>query len=288
MKRTIQYADTGSRPKRLCAEVLKLSETEETSAVSSNIAHNDTCKLFLHGVNMYILLAGIGKIRAELFHKQLAIHGGDLSTTYDAANTTHILVDEKMDAQRMCRIMKLDKPPHPDDVVIVTSVWLSACLKAKELVSTEKFQLDLNSFESVFKSNNIHNNNPMNKEQKTTPDISIPQNSRATTVPSTSSENNPEVRKVPKVGMMFNAFTKRGVKNSSGEDSDYEPSGGEEDKEDCVRDATSESAISEAKNLPVSVLSSSAGLYFLSESVHSSSKCSFNLPVGVPFSFAAV
>ena len=144
----------------------------------------------------------------------------------------------------------------------------------------------------------------MNKEQKAAPHISIPQNSRATAVPSTSSENNPEVRKVPKVGMMFNAFTKRGMKNSSGEDSDYEPSGGEEDKEDCVRDATSESGISEAKikNLPVSVLSSSAGLYFLSEIVPSSSNCSFffqvflfiflpqpfNMPVGVNFSFATV
>ena len=263
MKRTIQHADTGNRQKRICAGVL--SETEETSVVSSNIAHNDTCKLFLRGVRMYILVAGIGKIRAELFHKQLEMYGGDVSTTYapGPANTTHILVDEKMDAQRMCRIMKLDKPPHPDDVVIVTSLWLSSCLKTKERVSTEKFQLDLNSFESVFKSN-LHNNNPpmnkeqrkcYNKEQKAAPRLSIPQNSRAAAVPSTSTENNTEVwRKVPKVGMMFNAFTKRGVKNSSGEDSDYEPSGGEEDKEDCVRH---ESTISEPKNLPVSVPSSS-------------------------------
>ncbi|KAI0209690.1 DNA polymerase lambda [Lamellibrachia satsuma] len=83
---------------------------------------------------------------------------------------------------------------------------------------------------------------------------SSPKNIGETAVPSTSkemvcNENKQEGLKVPKVGIMFNAFTKRGAKTSSGEDSDYEPSGGEEDKEEHLQDNTSESAVFKHKYL---------------------------------------
>ena len=264
MKRNIQNDSNSNTQKRPCVAVS--CKTEETIHCSSNIAHNNTpfsqtIGEFLRGVNMYILQAGIGKTRAELFQKQLKNYGGNVLTTYDPTNTTHILVDEKMNTQRMCRIMKLDKPPHPEDVLIVTSLWLSSCLKTKELVDTKTFGLDLSSFKPESKSDMC--NSDLGKETKSDKPTAMkqsnsPKNIGETAVPSTSKEmvcndNKQEGLKVPKVGVMFNAFTKRGAKTSSGEDSDYEPSGGEEDKEEHLQDDTSESAVFKHKYLPVSV-----------------------------------
>ena len=261
MKRISDNTVSNTAQKRPCVAVP--CKTEE---ITSIIAHDDTpssqppsCQDFLCGVSMYILQAGIGKTRAELFQKQLRHYGGTVLTTYDPVNTTHVLVDEKMDAQRMCRIMKLDKPPCREDVCTVKSLWLSSCLNMKKLVDTNTFELDFSAFEES-KSNtggkHMEGNTQSNK--KPTQQSCSHQNTSAAAVPSTSKEvmcanDNDEVRKVPKIGIMFNAFTKRGVKNSSGEDSDYEPSGGEEDKDDCLHDNTSESVTPKPNTLLVSV-----------------------------------
>jgi len=262
MKRNSDNKVSNTAQKRPCVAVP--CKTEE---ISSIIAHDDTpssqpsssCQDFLCGINMYILQAGVGKTRADLFQKQLKHYGGTVLTTYDPVNTTHILVDEKMDTQRMCRIMKLDRLPCRDDVCIVTSLWLSSCLKMKTLVDTSTFELDLSSFKES--KSNTDCQQPGRKTQsdkKTTQQSCHHQNTSAAAVASTSKElmcanDNDEVQKVPKIGIMFNAFTKRGVKNSSGEDSDYDPSGGEEDKDNCLHDDTSQSVTPKPNTLLVSV-----------------------------------
>ena len=262
MKRNSDNDVSSTTQKRLCVAV-----PCKTDEITSIIAHNDTpssqpspsCQDFLCGVSMYILQAGIGKTRADLFQKQLKHYGGTVLTTYDPGNTTHVLVDEKMDTQRMCRIMKLNKPPCREDVCIVKSLWLSSCLKMKKLVDTNTFELDLSAFkESKSNTGGKHPGGNTQSDEKPTQQSCSHQNTSAAAVPSTSKEvmcanDNNEVRRVPKIGIMFNAFTKRGVKNSSGEDSDYEPSGGEEDKDDCLPDDTSESVTPKPNTLLVSV-----------------------------------
>jgi len=94
-------------------------------------------------VNAYILPAGIGKVRCELFNKQIKNLGGTTFKNFDPLKLTHVIVDEKMDVERLCRILSVQPSSGFQDVKVVQSLWLSACIRSKQFVPTKEFELEL-------------------------------------------------------------------------------------------------------------------------------------------------
>ncbi|XP_014669198.1 PREDICTED: DNA polymerase lambda-like isoform X2 [Priapulus caudatus] len=132
---------------------MKRSSTIEINPViakqqKTHVSRGDCCPAtvqgnrFFTGVTACIVEAGIGKARVEIFRRQLEKYGGTVSQQVTAGNCTHIIVDENMDAARLCRLLKIDKLPIAHARVL-KSLWLSACLKNKHLVDTSVYELTM-------------------------------------------------------------------------------------------------------------------------------------------------
>lgn len=94
---------------------------------------------FLTKMNAHIIPAGIEKTRLEIFKSQIVKNGGQIEERFDLGGSiSHIIVDDKMEVSRMLRLLHIDVFPK---IPVVKSTWLSLCLRKKELVPFEDFQL---------------------------------------------------------------------------------------------------------------------------------------------------
>ncbi|NXN59437.1 DPOLL polymerase, partial [Rynchops niger] len=88
---------------------------------------------WLKPVTAYVLQAGIGQARAEIFHKQIIQNGGAVCNQL-SSEVTHVIVAEDMDCDRAFRLLKLTK--LPSGLQLVKASWLSACIRDQKLLST--------------------------------------------------------------------------------------------------------------------------------------------------------
>ncbi|NXW41508.1 DPOLL polymerase, partial [Nyctiprogne leucopyga] len=88
---------------------------------------------WLKPVTAYVLQAGIGQARAEIFHKQIVQNGGVVRNQL-SSEVTHVIVAEDMDCDRAFRLLKLTK--LPSGLQLVKASWLSACIRDQKLLST--------------------------------------------------------------------------------------------------------------------------------------------------------
>ncbi|NXW17044.1 DPOLL polymerase, partial [Circaetus pectoralis] len=88
---------------------------------------------WLKPVTAYVLQAGIGQARAEIFHKQIVQNGGVVYSQL-SLEVTHVIVAEDMDCDRAFRLLKLTK--LPSGLQLVKASWLSACIRNQKLLST--------------------------------------------------------------------------------------------------------------------------------------------------------
>ncbi|XP_063195057.1 DNA polymerase lambda isoform X3 [Chroicocephalus ridibundus] len=88
---------------------------------------------WLKPVTAYVLQAGIGQARAEIFHKQIVQNGGVIRNQL-SSEVTHVIVAEDMDCDRAFRLLKLTK--LPSGLQLVKASWLSACIRDQKLLST--------------------------------------------------------------------------------------------------------------------------------------------------------
>ncbi|XP_071420091.1 DNA polymerase lambda isoform X3 [Pithys albifrons albifrons] len=88
---------------------------------------------WLKPVAAYVLQAGIGQARAEIFHKQIAHNGGAVHRQL-SSEVTHVIVAEDMDCDRAFRLLKLTK--LPPGLQLVKASWLGACIRDQKLLST--------------------------------------------------------------------------------------------------------------------------------------------------------
>lgn len=101
----------------------------------------DESQKFFKDVKIFILNAGIEKARCDIFRKQTERYGGMIvSNLEDMADSGFIVVDDKMEVDRMCRLLKIDQPPS--NVLVVKSSWLSACIKQKQIVDSDTYKLE--------------------------------------------------------------------------------------------------------------------------------------------------
>ena len=205
--------------------------------VSDSNATRTTGEEFFHGLVIFIFPVGIQKARLQLFRSQVEKYGGCLKDSLKN-DVTHIVVDEAMTIERMCKILKRDTPPC--DKTVVKSTWLSACFRQRALVSTADYQFTTPCTVPA-KSKDVDNSQKSNIE------------SGNQKKPETNKEPEPSSSelKFPKVGVMWNAFrSKPKGEESEDADSDYVPSDDEGVDSGCavVTDAASTSSTDTTPN----------------------------------------
>ncbi|KAM8806117.1 DNA polymerase lambda [Eudromia elegans] len=120
----------------------KKGRDEPGKSVPAKLAKEEAAGLpegeWLKPVTAYVLRAGIGQARAEIFHKQIVQNGGRVHSQL-CSEVTHIVVAEDMDCDRAFRLLKL--PKLPSGLQLVKASWLSACLREQKLLSTKGYSI---------------------------------------------------------------------------------------------------------------------------------------------------
>ncbi|XP_030308980.1 DNA polymerase lambda isoform X2 [Calypte anna] len=93
---------------------------------------------WLKSVTAFVLQAGLGQARAEIFHKQIVQNGGVVSN-HLSSEVTHVIVAEDMDCHRAFRLLKLTR--LPPGLQLVKASWLSACIRDQKLLSTAGYSV---------------------------------------------------------------------------------------------------------------------------------------------------
>ncbi|XP_061685918.1 DNA polymerase lambda isoform X3 [Syngnathoides biaculeatus] len=91
-----------------------------------------------NGTSVYILPAGIGNARCQIFQRQVQQNGGQTESSL-YASVTHVVVDDNMDCDRALRLIKLDA--MPSGVHLVKCSWLSSCISEKQLLDESSYSL---------------------------------------------------------------------------------------------------------------------------------------------------
>ncbi|OXB67329.1 hypothetical protein ASZ78_010887 [Callipepla squamata] len=95
---------------------------------------------WLKPVTAYVLQAGIGQARAEIFHKQIVQNGGCVHSSL-CSEVTHVIVAEDMDCDRAFRLLKLAK--LPSGLQLVKASWLSDCIRDQKLLNTADYSVSV-------------------------------------------------------------------------------------------------------------------------------------------------
>ena len=222
---------------------------------------------FFSKLVLYILQAGIGKARADIFCKQVTKFGGELQKNL-SDDVTHLIVDEQMDIDRLCRILKLDKPPL--DVKIVKASWISKCLSEQELVDTEEHELHIpmkylktndndSGIQSKLSSDQKDTDNASSSDKAQEQQTSIKNSSEVVMkqdeVSSSSVVDKDPAMSAEDINVHWRSPTKKAVADDS-DDSSYVPSDDDEYQQELTKSGQSSSNtstpdVSPAK-LPVS------------------------------------
>ncbi|XP_077679448.1 DNA polymerase lambda isoform X3 [Eretmochelys imbricata] len=106
----------------------KVLKEEETGSIEE----------WLKPVTAYVLPAGIGQARAEIFHKQIVQKGGRVCNQL-SSEVTHVIVAEDMDCDRAFRLLRLAKLPLGTQ--LVKAAWLSLCIREQKLLDTTGYSI---------------------------------------------------------------------------------------------------------------------------------------------------
>lgn len=93
---------------------------------------------WLKPITAYVLPAGIGRARAEIFHKQIAQKGGRVRNQL-SSEVTHVIVAEDMDCDRAFRLLRLAR--LPPGIQLVKAAWLSLCIREQKLLDTTGYSI---------------------------------------------------------------------------------------------------------------------------------------------------
>ncbi|XP_028269288.1 DNA polymerase lambda [Parambassis ranga] len=101
----------------------------------------DECKVTgntFNGVTVYLLPAGIGNARCQIFQRQIQQNGGQTESSL-CPSVTHVVVDDNMDISRALRLLRVDS--MPSGVQLVKCTWLSLCISEKQLLDVTNYSL---------------------------------------------------------------------------------------------------------------------------------------------------
>ncbi|XP_038570116.1 DNA polymerase lambda isoform X1 [Micropterus salmoides] len=105
-----------------------------------------------NGVTVYILPAGIGNARYQIFQRQIQQNGGQTESSL-CPSVTHVVVDDNMNIDRALRLLKVDY--MPSGVHLLKCTWLSLCISEKQMLDVDSYSLLLPKRESETRHENI-------------------------------------------------------------------------------------------------------------------------------------
>ena len=97
----------------------------------------------MNGVCAVILEEGVGKARTEILSRQLKARGGRILTSVSDGSATHLLVGNKVRRTRLPVLLGVAEVPS--GVRIVRADWLSMCLRRREHIREEDYDVPLES-----------------------------------------------------------------------------------------------------------------------------------------------
>ena len=128
------------------------SNTEESGVASKTFRSEQLSKepTFFEGVNLYVLDVAMGKRKAALFRSRCVKFGANLCSSMIEAS--HIAIDQSLNKERLTQILRNENVTFAElkTTKVVTSEWLTQCLKQKMAVDTTSFEIEMNAqdFES--------------------------------------------------------------------------------------------------------------------------------------------
>ncbi|XP_053713943.1 DNA polymerase lambda-like isoform X2 [Synchiropus splendidus] len=106
--------------------------------VKKKLGDCDATGDIFNDVNIFILPAGIGSARCQIFQRQIQQNGGQIESSL-CPGVTHVVVDDTMDCERALRLLKVDR--MPSGVQLVKCSWLSSCISEKHLLDVDSHSL---------------------------------------------------------------------------------------------------------------------------------------------------
>lgn len=107
---------------------------------SSSPDKEQTDKIF-SGYQIFVLSAGLGKARTDIFNKQLSKQGAEVCQRYNQS-VSFVIVDEKMTSERFLKITNVSQDDFTSgNAVVVKANWLSMCLSEEKVINTSEFEL---------------------------------------------------------------------------------------------------------------------------------------------------
>ncbi|XP_054896914.1 DNA polymerase lambda [Poeciliopsis prolifica] len=116
----------------------KVLQGKDVPPLKKKAEEHDVTGDFFNGVTVFLLPAGIGNARCQIFHRQIQQNGGQIQSLL-SPSVTHVIVDDTMDSDRALRLLKVDR--LPSDVHLVKCTWLSLCISEKKVLDEENYSL---------------------------------------------------------------------------------------------------------------------------------------------------
>lgn len=116
----------------------KKNADSNTIFISCNALLSSVPGNTFNGVIAYILPAGMGNARHQIFQRQIRQNGGQTKSSL-CPSVTHVVVDDNMDMDRALRLLKVDR--MPSGVQLVKCTWLSLCISEKQLLDVARYSL---------------------------------------------------------------------------------------------------------------------------------------------------
>ncbi|XP_070777317.1 DNA polymerase lambda [Enoplosus armatus] len=111
---------------------------KDAPPVKKKPVESDVTGSTFNGVTVYILPAGIGNARCQIFQRQIQKNGGQTESSL-CPSVTHVVVDDNMDRDRALRLLKVDC--MPSGVQLLKCTWLSLCISEKQLLDVASYSL---------------------------------------------------------------------------------------------------------------------------------------------------
>lgn len=138
----------------------KILNGKDAPPIKKKLDECDVTGNTFNGITVYILPAGIGNARYQIFQQQIQKNGGETESSL-CPSITHVVVDDSMDLDRALRLLKVDC--MPSGVHLVKCTWLSLCISQKRLLEVDEHSLLLPSNKSETEHKDIPEELPQSR-----------------------------------------------------------------------------------------------------------------------------
>ncbi|XP_041640372.1 DNA polymerase lambda [Cheilinus undulatus] len=116
----------------------KVFQGKDGPPAKKNLDECEVTGSIFDGITVYILPAGIGNARCQIFQRQIEQNGGHTESSL-CPSVTHVVVNDDMDSDRALRLLKMQS--MPSGVQLVKCSWLSLCISEKQLLDVGSYSL---------------------------------------------------------------------------------------------------------------------------------------------------